>query len=126
MCCVFPWLGVQLCFSSSWHEPIWWLEGCLRDALTAAQRLGDCLATPAPFFPPFLPLCACFRHSVFSGQTAEGFLCSQGARWQGSRKSCLYCHRLKQLLLSAASEPALAVSGTRSQDGFSLHYSHWG
>lgn len=55
MCCVFPWLAVSSCFSSSWHEPIWWLEGCLQDTPTAVQRLGDCLATPAPFFPPSPP-----------------------------------------------------------------------
>lgn len=41
-----------------------------------------------------------------------------------SRKRCLYYHHLQQLLLRAASDPALAVKVKQSHVRFSLNYSH--
>lgn len=41
-----------------------------------------------------------------------------------SRKRCLYYHHLQQLLLCAASDPALAVKVKQSHVRFSLNYSH--
>lgn len=118
MCCVFPWLAVSSCVSpAAGTSPSGGWRGVCRMHRLQSNGSVTVLQHLLPFFPPLLPLCICFRHSVFSGQTAEGFLCSQGARWQGSRKSRLYCHRLKQLLLSATSQP-WPCRGHRARTGF--------